>query len=119
MKQATDKNEFTLQFIHEFAETFAEACRLTWSAKVTHPNTNSLRIISAVSPHHTITLKFHPSESHLVSIVPVVSVTYGSYQTSVTLPTIFKNVSTKKSIEKLMTLLQLLSQIKTSHNTHD
>jgi hypothetical protein len=112
MIKIVDENEFTLQFVRDFAAI----CGRSWSVKVTFEPPITMRIIPSAFYHHTITLKFHPRIS---SVIPVASVSYGSYVTSVTLPTVYKDIPTQESAEKLIVLLQLLSKIQTSHITHD
>ena len=91
-------------------------------------NATTLRMIPLHPDPHIITLKFHPADDR---VVPVATVTYkelvsqkknetpAEFETTVTLPAVYKNIPTQKSAEKIIVLLQLLSKIKTTHNIHD
>ncbi len=113
-----DEYPFARKFTYEFTKT----CERLWTVKVYALNETTLKIVPIHLNPHVITLEFHPADDR---IVPIATVTYkelvmqpkyeipAEFETSVTLPTIYKNIPIKKSAEKIIVLLQLLSKIKT------
>ena len=101
-----DENPFTYEFVKEFAII---CCKL-WTVELTFCSPLSVRIVPTVIPGHPVLVDFLPSNN---STIPIATILHGDFTTSVSLPTIYKEVPIENSAEKIIVLLQLLSKIKT------